>query len=173
MRYRLTIGVVRELRDRMGLDLLRIYEPATWERVRGDQVWQARAIAIAGGPADLVGDALDAHARALLDAVAEFFPEPREEKQKDEAEPDDDFDPWRELYQAAGVVGIDPAGISFRELLWMAEGAWRPMAALYTATINPHLDKAHRKSPDDINPYARRVVKIRRRYRATKKVLGV
>ena len=34
-------------------------------------------------------------------------------------------DPWRVVYELAGVIGVDPGPLTLRELLWMSEARAR------------------------------------------------
>ena len=63
------------------------------------------------------------------------------------------------IYQLAGAIGVDPGGLTLRELLWMSEGAGRDawsrasnlMALL--ANINRDPKKSKVFKPTDFNPY--------------------
>lgn len=105
----------------------------------------------------------EAHA-ALVAALVDFFP-PAPDKPKAEAN-DDDGDGetfgWRQLWQYAGYLGVDPRPLSLRELCWMMEGRlefeskaiWAVGSAIIAKVHNAHF-KPHVK-PDDVNPWSKK-----------------
>lgn len=152
---RLTLGIVRDIREQTGVDILRVGEPAVWARMQTDLVWQGRAIAIAGGPHDLAGDALTDAVDAFFAAVVEFFPR-ASAADSDADPPDGSYSPWHAVFKMAGVTGLDPYPLTLRELWWAAEGAWEPQAEAIAAFYAAHAGKGTTPpKPADINPYAR------------------
>ena len=153
----LTIGLVREIRDRLGVDLLRAYEPAIADRLTRDYVFLGAAIAIAGGDPNLAGNALERAATEFLEKLREFFPKPSvfddfiDEQEKTQT---GSVDPWRVVFRAAGIAGVEPWGFSFREILWMAQGAYEPHAVLIAMQINSAKKQGQRATdPDTVNPW--------------------
>ncbi|HBO45785.1 MAG TPA: hypothetical protein DD670_18050, partial [Planctomycetaceae bacterium] len=64
---------------------------------------------------------------------------------------------WRLLWELAGVVGVDPGGLTLRELFWMAEGrdrnAWNHTAQLLAMIYNAHRAKTARvMKPSQFHP---------------------
>jgi hypothetical protein len=66
----------------------------------------------------------------------------------------------RLVYEYAGIIGIDPAHFSLRELQWMATGKmshnWDWAAPLICWTANVNLPKKHRLKMQDVHPYYRK-----------------
>lgn len=161
----LTLGTVRAIRDQTGVDLLRIDDPHVAAKVQIDSVWLGRAVAIAGGPAELAGDAIEDAVGLLMARLIEFFPKPSAVKADDD-QTERKHDPWHAVFKAAGVAGLDPMPLSLRELFWAAEGAWEPHAEVLSLMQNVHAGKSQRPAkPGDFNPYARSGRTITRRDR--------
>ena len=153
----LSLGVVRQIKTTTGVDLLRAYDPEVMARIDGDPVLCGRIIAIAGGQAELEGqDLAEAH-ESFLKALIEFFPKRSiydDFNDSSQTETAAQVDPWRVVFRAAGAAGVEPWGYSFRELIWMAQGAWEPHAVSIANTINMNLKKgASPLDPDTVNPW--------------------
>ena len=62
------------------------------------------------------------------------------------------------MYRLAGVIGVDPTGLTLRELVWMAEGAqeerWNHTAILRAEIRAPWSKQRVRVS--DLHPFAKR-----------------
>lgn len=171
MKHRLTIGDVRGILDQTGLDLLQIDKPEVLGRVQADYVWIGRVASILGGGSELSGEALAAARDRLWSMIVAFYP--AADGTETGARPED-FDPWREVYLAAGAVGVDPSPLTLRELYWMAEGAWKPFTMIASPIICSNVEKkSDRKTPDELNPYARPQKPKLRRYNGTRRLLGV
>lgn len=169
MKHRLTIGDVRDILDQTGLDLLQIHKPEVVRVIQTDAVWIGQAVAVLGGNTELKGDDLQNAFSQIWQMLVDFYPS----GDGDDVEVPDDFDPWREVYQAAGAVGMDPSPLSLRELYWMANGAWRPLMTIAAPCFNANASKpSDMKSPDDLNPYAKSNQPKPRRYRAYKRLHG-
>ena len=54
------------------------------------------------------------------------------------------MNPWMEVYQAAGFIGVDPNPLTLRELSWMYEGKlkdeWRQTASVISWIVNMQRD---------------------------------
>ena len=70
----ITLGMVRAIRDELGVDLLQSYKPEVQARMETDDVCVGRIIAMCGGPTDTAGDELKALKEELWRALIEFFP---------------------------------------------------------------------------------------------------
>lgn len=151
---RLTLGHVRRIRDASGIDLLAISDESVWLTVASDAVWHARVAKLLTGD-DLAGNELAEFIQEFTRRITEFFPEPQKSKASDGEEPTNEpGDPWRSVFHAAGVVGVEPWGYSMRELMWMAEGAWRPLSAIVAMVHNVNAEKKDRITADSQNPYS-------------------
>jgi len=64
------------------------------------------------------------------------------------------------VWEAAGVIGVDPGPLTLRELVWMAEAKarneWTHTSAVMALMANAHRDpkKTRVFTPADFNPYA-------------------
>lgn len=75
------------------------------------------------------------------------------------------LDIWREVYEIAGELRLDPGGFSLHELytmLWAHRRAIRDETALVmTAVLSPYRKKAGKQiDPADFNPYRTKVKKV-------------
>ena len=170
----LTLGVVRDIRDQTGVDILRMNDPAVSRRLQTDMVWIGRAIAVAGGPSDLSGDALAGLAAAFFDCVVEFFPKASVLDDGDgEAGDAPKNNPWHAVFKMAGVAGLDPYPLSLRELWWAAEGAWEPHAVAIADFHTANCVKGQKPpKPADVNPYARSGRTVTRRMKKSQTALS-
>jgi hypothetical protein len=63
------------------------------------------------------------------------------------------------IYQLAGAIGVDPANLTLKELLWMSEGrgkdVWARASNLMALIANCNRDPKKSKvfKPSDFNPY--------------------
>ncbi len=67
---------------------------------------------------------------------------------------------WRFIWEAAGAVGVDPHGLTLRELCLMAEGRareeWDRTAPVLAMIANAHRDHRQRSEPfgvDEFHPF--------------------
>jgi hypothetical protein len=67
------------------------------------------------------------------------------------------------IYQLAGMVGVDPAPLTLRELLWMADGKgrdeWARTALVCSILANCHRDpkkKPRPYTPAEFNPFVKK-----------------
>lgn len=67
------------------------------------------------------------------------------------------------IYQLAGILGIDPAGLTLRELMWMADARrhhdWGQVSSMLAATYEVHRDPKRRRKPfqpSEFNPLLQR-----------------
>lgn len=169
----LTLGVVRDIRDQTGVDILRVGELAVSRRLQTDMVWIGRAIAIAGGPTDLSGDTIGEAASAFFDRVVEFFPKASVLDESGDGGEGPKNNPWHAVFKMAGVAGLDPYPLSLRELWWAAEGAWEPHAVAISNFHAANCAKGQRPpKPADVNPYARNGRTITRRMKKSQTALS-
>lgn len=157
----LTLGVVREIKTRTGVDLLRAYDPEVAARLESDPVFVARAYAIATKDEklaeDLAGEDLAQATSRLIEALVEFFPKRSiydEFIDENAKSSPGEVDPWRVVFRAAGIAGLDPWGYSLREIIWAAQGAFEPYATILTQWVNSHAKKqTDRTDADTVNPW--------------------
>lgn len=161
---RLTFAHVRDIKDATGLDLMQIADAGVWAKVSADVRWNAEVAQLLTGE-ELSGDALGDYMRAFMARVEEFYPEPTKSN-SDANETDTNANPWQAVFQAAGAAGVEPWSYSMRELLWMADGAWRPFSSIIAKMHNVNIQKrSDAITPDSVNPYSTaKPKKTRRRY---------
>jgi hypothetical protein len=76
----------------------------------------------------------------------------------------------------AGIVGIEPGGLTLRELLLMAEGRsrdnWAHTSAVLALVANVNRDPKKSKAykPADFNPHVRKAAKLKTDIRVLKQV---
>ncbi|MEM9108607.1 MAG: hypothetical protein AAGC72_01130 [Planctomycetota bacterium] len=151
MKIRLTIGLIRQILDETDQDLLSANKETVIQCVWGDITLSGRIIGIVSGREDIKGQELASYQDALADALLNFFPKPSiydqfiDETERKKAEA---VDPWRVVFKAAGCAGVEPWDYSARELIWMAEGAYEPIAALIADAKNSRLKEG--KKPIDV-----------------------
>ena len=58
---------------------------------------------------------------------------------------------WQYIWQLAGKLGVDPSGLTLRELVWMFDGRRRE-AWTHTANVMALLANCHR-SPKRLRPF--------------------
>ena len=69
---------------------------------------------------------------------------------------------WERICRLAGAIGIDPGPLTYRELVWMAEGrdrhAWRHTSEVLAMILNVNRadPKARLVRASDLDPYAAR-----------------
>ena len=152
----LTLGIVRKIYTVTGVDLLKAGDPRVAVLLE-DPIFLGQAIGLLMGREDIGGAELDRLAHAFQTGLLEFFPKRSvfddftDQDQRSEA---GEVDPWRIVFKAAGIAGVDPWAYSFREILWMAQGAFEP----YAIQIAIELDKGKKKNrpatdPEILNPY--------------------
>jgi hypothetical protein len=96
---------------------------------------------------------------AFVEAIKEFFPEFKE----DAPDPDGDGEGfgWRQVYEYAGYVGVDPRPLTLRALCWMVQGRLELEGRTLWSASGPillRLHNAHFKPPlkaDDVDPFAK------------------
>jgi hypothetical protein len=83
-----------------------------------------------------------------------FFPEPVARPVPDSAPKPKPPSLWPFVWRLAGECRIDPRGLSLRELMWMAQGAWAQAAAVEAAiwSANEMLKKPRIFAPAECNP---------------------
>lgn len=62
-------------------------------------------------------------------------------------------DVWREIYRVAGRCGVCPLQFTYRELVWMDQGAWEQTGWLIAQLLQPSLREGAKLTPRDVNPY--------------------
>ena len=101
-------------------------------------------------------DDLASDPRELMqDALADFYR--LDVTQKGGGGAADAAELWAAVWRAAGIVGVDPHGLTFGELLAMADGRmrhqWDMQSALMALTHNIHAKGS--KPPGHFNPFSR------------------
>lgn len=164
---RLTFAHLRAVHDATGLDLLAIADESVWATVIGDARWNAEAARVLTGE-ELSGDDLGEFMGEFRQRLIEFFPAPAPESRHAKVQGESSTPvggQWQKVFQAAGAVGVEPWGYSMRELLWMADGAWKPYSALIAKIHNSHCQKKSELiTPDSVNPYCSEKKMARKRY---------
>jgi len=164
----ITLGMVRQVREDVGVDLLRAYESDVQDVLASDPVAVGQIVAICGGPEDISGDLLGEWCDKLMDALVEFFP--KRSIFDDFVEPDEGsttsgFDPWRVVFRASGIIGQPPWDYSMRELIWAAQGAFEPFAEAMALEINKAARRGKSIHPETVNPWHPRRPRTTRRKR--------
>ena len=151
----ITLGTVRQVRDSIGVDLLRAYQPEVQAVLHGDPIAVGRIVHACGGPAEVSGDDLAEWSDALMVALVEFFP--KRSVFDDFAGKGEHkiggFDPWKVVFRATGMIGHEPWGYSFRELIWAAQGAYEPHAERIALEINKVARRGKSTHPETVNPW--------------------
>lgn len=121
--FSLSIGLVDEINNRLGVDLLNF--PECFAGLRKMDL--LRLLWTAQGEPESFSSWFDAHkgrgfetlAEAFSESLCEFFPALDESRPVKTPRP---VDVRQEAYKMSGILGIDCKGFTLRELLWMVEG---------------------------------------------------
>jgi len=179
---RVTVATIKRIRDTIGLDILDgensiallSSDPVTlcdvlYLSCKDDA--DNRNVSDEEFGRALWGDALDAATNAFLEALADFFRNPRQRKEEAGQRGNGSTDSgrgellWREIYRSAGIVGVDPGPYTLREILWMRDGRemteWNRTAWVCALIANVNRDPKKSKAfqPIDFHPMRKDIEK--------------